>query len=200
MKGAFKMKSKRIVAYILDIVIIGCMITVLTLLFQNANMKALDLEVLELNTHFLAKEINFSAYLNHYSSIMHDMDRQKSVITFLSIVLMFFYYVIIPYKKNGQTLGKKIMKIQVVKKPTIEMKDYIIRSFIINGLGYLILTFVFLWILPSFSYFLTISILALLQIILVIASLFMVLYNKTNKSLEDILTGTEVVPLDEVKK
>lgn len=194
------MKRKRIVAYMIDTVLITLVILFLTFILKNNNMQVLEEESQLLNQSFLSKEVGFSTYLNHYSSIMYDMDRNQMLIHFLSILIMTFYFVFLPYKWNGMTLGKKWMGIRINKEEGVDQVHYFLRAFLINGLGYFILSFLFVLFLPAFSYFLTISILGILQIILVITSLFMLLYSKRGKSLEDTLTGTEVIPIDEVKK
>lgn len=194
------MKHKRILAYIIDTLLITSLIVLLGFLLKNNNIHALEEELQFLNQSFLSKEVGFSTYLNHYSSIMYDMDRNQMIIHFLSIIFMVLYFVVLPFYWKGQTLGKKWMGIRIDKPEGIHIFHYFMRSFLINGLGYYILSFLFVLFLPDFSYFLTISILGILQIILVITSLFMLLYMKHGKSLEDTLTGTEVVPIDEVKK
>lgn len=194
------MKHKRIVAYLIDTILIILLLVGIRVLFQNQNMQTLRLELNELNQSFLSKQVGFSTYINHYSSIMYDMDKQNCLITLIGMILMILYFVILPYKWNGQTIGKKMMHIKIIKNESITIKDLFIRSLFINGLGYGILTFILLWIFPSFSYFLTASFIGILQIILVIVSLFMILYNKNGKDLEDIITQSEVIHVEEVKK
>jgi RDD family. len=194
------MKYKRILAYLVDMILISIVILIISKILGNKNIDTLMVEMNSLNENLLSKKENIVTYLNHYSEILRDLDRQKILINFISVIIMFGYFVILPFKNNGQTLGKMLMKIKVTKEEEIKLFDYLVRSFIINGIFYMIVILLLVCILPSFSYFLTISILGFLQIILVITSAFMILYKKNEKGLEDILTKTEVVLIDEVEK
>ncbi|MDD3341500.1 MAG: RDD family protein [Bacilli bacterium] len=194
------MKSRRCIAYIIDTFLIIILLGILGTILNNTNMETLQVELSRLNESFLTKEIGFVTYLNHYSDILCDLDKQKVMINVLGILFMVGYFIIVPFLTKGKTLGKWICKIKVYKQTGMTMNDYIIRAFIINGLGYLLITVLLVLFLPPFSYFLTVSVLGLIQIILVFATAFMVLYNQSGKGIEDIVTESEVILNNEVKK
>ena len=104
---------------------------------------------------------------------------------------------------QGAILTKRINDLtehlKIHKKGELTIQSLLYRAILINGLGYVTVSLLLLWILPSFSYFFTISSICILQVILVIVSFFMILYNKDGKSLEDLLTDTEVIHVEEVK-
>lgn len=192
------MKIKRILAYILDMFIVGMIIIIISSFMQNKNLDNLLVEIGSLNESFLMREVSFITYLNHYSIAFYDLEKQKLLINFITLLIMSIYFIIVPYKNNGMTLGKMIFGIKIYKKD-IKITDYIIRAFTINGIGYIFFSVLLIFILPSFSYFLTISFLAFMQLALVITSLFMLLYNK-GKTLEDIFSKTEVILKEKVIK
>ncbi len=192
------MKIKRILAYILDMFIVGMIIIIISSFMQNKNLDNLLVEIGSLNESFLMREVSFITYLNHYSIAFYDLEKQKLLINFITLLIMSIYFIIVPYKNNGMTLGKMIFGIKIYKKD-IKITDYIIRAFTINGIGYIFFSVLLIFILPSFSYFLTISFLAFMQLALVITSFFMLLYNK-GKTLEDIFSKTEVILKEKVIK
>ena len=194
------MKYKRIIAYLVDMILICAVALIISNLLHNKNIDVLMVEMNTLNSDLFSKKVNIVTYFNHYSDVIRDIDRQKILINFIVVTIMFGYFVILPFKNKGQTLGKMIMKIRVTKKEEITVLDYVIRSFLINGILYMIIILICACILPAFSYFLTVSILGFIQIILVISSAFMILYKKNERSLEDIITKSEIVFIDEVKK
>ncbi len=193
------MKSKRIFAYLIDMIILIFILFIIGIFFKNQNVESLHLEAIELHQTFLSKEVGFATYINHYSSIMHDLSKQTFLYTFIGLLIMSVYFVWIPYKWKGQTLGKRAMHLKIHKKGELTIQSLLYRAILINGLGYVTVSLLLLWILPSFSYFFTISSICILQVILVIVSFFMILYNKDGKSLEDLLTDTEVIHVEEVK-
>lgn len=190
------MKIKRILAYILDMFIIGMIIILISSFMQTKNMDVLGIEIGSLNEQFLMHEVSFITYLNHYSIAFYDLEKQKILINFITLLIMILYFVVFPYKNKGKTLGKMIFGIKISKKD-IKITDYLVRALMINGLGYTLFAFILIFILPSFSYFLTVSVIAFMQLALVITSFFMLLYNK-EKTLEDMFTKTSVI--EEVKK
>lgn len=194
------MKYKRLIAYLIDFAILCFFIFLVSFLMQNDNTSSLQIEMSILNEQFLTKKVDFMTYLNYYSIILYDLDRQRILPLFMSFIFMVLYYIIFPYKNKGRTLGKMVMHLEVYKEGEIYIDTYIIRCLLANGLAYLLLSFFLLFILPSFSYFLTVSILGIFQIVLVLVSAFMILYKKDGRTLHDILTSSDVREYDEVKK
>ena len=193
------MKGRRFLAYIIDTVLIILLIGFIGNLLNNTNMDTLHVELSSLNESLLTKDINFVTYLNHYSDILCDLDKQKVLGNIIGIIFMIMYFVIVPFFTKGRTLGKWLCKIRMYKETGMTMNDYIIRALLINGLGYMLLSVFLVFLLPPFSYFLTVSILGFIQIILVLASGFMVLYKKSGTDIEDLLTNSEVIYNNEVK-
>lgn len=194
------MKWKRIIAYLIDFAILSIFILLISSFVKTSNIDHLQIEMNALNEQFLTKKVDFITYLNYYSIILHDMDMQRIVIHLIGILYMSLYYIVLPYKNKGRTLGKMIMHIEVYQKGKLHISTFIKRSMLINGFAYVLLSTLFVLILPSFSYLLTISILAIFQIILVFTSGFMILYREDGKAVHDLLTASHVREYDEVKK
>ncbi len=188
--------SKRIVAYIIDLLIILFAIAIIV------NVKEKDQKVMQLRNDLnivnelqANGELKFSEYFDRWTVINAQIDQECVIYSIFNILLMLVYFVLLPYVWNGQTVGKKIMRIKVVsnneKKVTIVA--YLIRNMVMNGLTQMILTLLFLYLLPSSMYFIFSSILTFIQLILVMISIFMILYKRDKRGLHDILSGTKVV-------
>lgn len=188
--------KKRICAYLIDIFIlfvfigIGAMLTNVT-----ENEKALRLELSEMNEKAVMRETSITSYLFHLSEISQDIDREHVAIGFINLVFVFIYFVFIPYFMEGKTFGKALMKIRVVDESGEEanIHSLVIRNVVLNGLLYLFLSLLFIYIVPGILYLLMISILGILQLALVIFSVFMVLYRKDGVGLHERLSHTRVV-------
>lgn len=188
--------KKRICAYLIDIFIlfvfigIGAMLTNVT-----ENEKALRLELSEMNEKAVMRETSITSYLFHLSEISQDIDREHVAVGFINLVFVFIYFVFIPYFMEGKTFGKALMKIRVVDESGGEatIHSLVIRNVVLNGLLYLFLSLLFIYIVPGILYLLMISILGIIQLALVIFSVFMVLYRKDGVGLHERLSHTRVV-------
>lgn len=188
--------KKRICAYLIDMFIlfvfigIGAMLTNVT-----ENEKALRLELSEMNEKAVMRETSITSYLFHLSEISQDIDREHVAVGFINLVFVFIYFVFIPYFMEGKTFGKALMKIRVVDESGEEatIHSLVIRNVVLNGLLYLFLSLLFIYIVPGILYLLMISILGIIQLALVIFSVFMVLYRKDGVGLHERLSHTRVV-------
>ena len=74
----------------------------------------------------------------------------------------------------------------------VSITNLIKRALLIDFLGYLLITLIIINFISGFPYFIIATILGILQFSLVIASSFMILYNKKQKGIHDILTKTKI--------
>lgn len=188
--------KKRMLAYIIDILIILFTIAIIV------NVKEKDKTVMQLrsdinivNELHANHEIKFSEYFERWTMINQQIDQECVIYFIFNILLILVYFVLLPYVWNGQTIGKKLMKIKTASTDgtKVTIVEYLIRNMLVNGLGELILILLFLYLLPSTMYFIFSSILTFIQLILVIVSISMILYRKDKRGLHDILSNTEVV-------
>lgn len=186
----------RFAAYLIDIIILGLILTITSPLFINdKKISMIESELDTINEMFITKQLEPIAYIEQYSTLTYNLDKAKISSTVLNILFITCFLVILPYISDGQTIGKKIMKIKIVSKNQnkLTISTLLIRNIIINGLGYMILVIIFLNLLPSDYYFIVISFLGFIQFLLVIISTFMVLYRSDKRGLQDILSNTKVI-------
>lgn len=187
--------TKRMLAYLIDIMIILFTIGIIV------NVKEKDKTVMQLrsdiqivNELHANGEIKFQEYFDRWTVINQQIDQECVIYLIFNILLILIYFVLLPKVWNGQTVGKKILKLRVVSNSNekVTVVQYLIRNMLINGLAQMILLLLFLYLLPSSMYFIFSSILTFIQLILVIISIFMILYRKDKRGLHDIFSGTKV--------
>ncbi len=192
MKANFK---KRLGAYLLDSIILSIVLGICSS-FIPASSNVINLHKqwdMEIDS-YLNNEISTKEVINNYSMIAHDIDKEQVGLSIINGFFILIYFVIYPFFNDGQTLGKKVFKIKIKKdNGDLSMNDLIVRNFIVNGLLTLLVSLALIYILPSMSYFITISILNFIQFILVIVSAFMIIYRSDKKGIQDIITHTSVV-------
>lgn len=187
---------KRILAYVIDMAIFGIIIWIAGMFLKNnQNISVLNLELNEINELAFNHEIGIMTYLSRYAEIMFNLDQQKVLLSIVNCFFILLYFVGMPYFFDGMTLGKKLMGIKVVRRDgeLLMLNDLIIRNLIINGLGFMLISLCILYITPSMVYFIISTILGIFQIILVIISVFMIIYRKDKRGLHDILGNTKVI-------
>lgn len=187
---------RRLIAYAIDMLIFAAIALIVTSFIKESNnVKVLNLEMNSINELALNHDIKISTYLTRYASIMQELDKEKVLINVLNCIFIMVYFVFIPYFFEGRTIGKKIMKLKVVRRDgeLLMLNDLVIRNLIINGLGFLLISLCMLYVVPSIAYLILTILLGILQIIVVFISVFMVIYRHDHRGLHDIISDTKVV-------
>lgn len=186
---------KRLSAYAIDIILVGAIIMLIYYFIpETKTVTNLQRNVAILNENYLNKQINTGEYINDYSILMHNLDKERMILIFINFIAIFSYFVVLPFFTKGKTLGKYILGIKIKPcKEKLTITSLFIRNSIITGLGYLILSLLSLLLIPKNLYFYAITILGIIQLALVIISTFMIIYRKDRRGLQDILSKTTVV-------
>lgn len=165
---------RRFIAYIIDW-FIGGMLVILPIFVVNA-LTGISL---------------YNTTLNKFSNMY------QLLIIVLALILSILYYAILPYLWNGQTIGKKILKIQIVSKDNkkLTIKQLMIREvvgiFLLEGNLYVISSIIrsFLEAIVGFN---IILILSVLMMIITLTSCIVVLLNRQHLALHDVISKTQV--------
>ena len=185
--------TKRIKAYLIDIIIILIFLGLIGIFYVPDNTLLND-KMNNVTLDYMSHTINFNEYMTNTSNLMKQIDQNNVILNIINLVFIIIYFVIYPYFNKGKTIGKQITKIEVraLSNKKISILKLFVRNLIINGLIYLIAVIICTYIVPDDIYYLVVSGLGLIQIILVLISMFMVLYRKDRKGLHDLLAGTWV--------
>ena len=186
---------KRFLAYLIDIILVGTIMGIISAIFTTKNATVLSNQFLELNEQVINTKLDFGIYYSRVADITLSLDRENFMINIINYVIIILYFVVLPLYKNGQTLGKKIFKIKIVRedKEDLTANELIIRNIVVNGLLNTFLAFCLVFLLSGFEYFTITSILGFIQFILVVVSACMIIFRKDKKGLHDIITKTKVV-------
>lgn len=185
--------KKRMTAYLIDIIIIIAVLGLISIFYKvdNSSLQSnMDLITLE----YASGEVTFGEYMSGVSTIYKQMDSNNIVLSFINLIFIVLYFIVFPYFNNGQTIGKKMMSIEVRAKSNkkLNLLHLLLRNLVINGLIYLIAVIICTFVVPSNIYFMVITILGIIQIGLILSSMLMVCYRKDKKGLHDLLAGTWV--------
>ena len=197
------MFSQRVLAFLIDLVLLS-MITSLITMFIPMNDTATKLyeeqnRVLE---DYVAGNVPMEEYVNQMIDLGYDISKQTVIISIVGVVISLLYYVVYPCYNNGQTFGKKLMKIKIKKTNDTElsMNDLLIRGMINNSILVNIINVILVLFLSKNLYLSTSSLVSFIQYLVLIISLIMIAFTKNAQGLHDKVCKTEVVVADTVKE
>lgn len=193
MKASFK---QRFIAYLIDLVIIALLFLVIGFILPKSNnMNVLQQEMNEINEQFLEHQMKFGTYFNRFIEVSYDIDKENVMYGVINAFLILGYFVVLPYFNDGRTIGKMVVSIKVQRKDKelLMLNDLLVRSFFVHGLTYMLVSLAMIYLLNPLFYFITTLIFGLLQIFLVITCVFMIIYRKDKRGLQDIFSKTNVV-------
>ena len=122
------------------------------------------------------------------------MNKETVIESLVKIVITIAYFGTYAYYSNGQTFGKKFMKIKVVSDDNKEVNHFsmLSRSLLINGVLLSIIEVVLLF-LPKDKYFLIISPFEYIMMLFMIISMFMIIFRNDKRGLHDLVCKTKVI-------
>ncbi len=128
------------------------------------------------------------------------LDPTSEYITFILVSVIsetligVIYFSFVPYKWNGQTIGKKILGIKAINEfgENPSFFQHIVRA-IQNWGGYIMLPVSFIILINYLTYIVIAGVAGLLPSLLIVVSLIMLLSREDGKGLHDLLAGTNVV-------
>ncbi len=187
---------ERIAAYLIDIFIVTMIASLIAIPFTNTkNYEKLSDEASKITENYQKGNIDTKTYMNQYLDINYDISKASGVSTILSIIVYVLYFIVFQFYNNGQTLGKKIMKIKIVSMGNdLTMDNMLFRSLFNNSILSNILVSVFILIGKN-AYIYGSSIVTFLQFCYVMICALMISFRKDSRSLSDFIGNTKVVSL-----
>lgn len=185
---------RRILAFLIDFALVTIVVVAISsLLPKNNNIDVLNREFNDTVSNM--ENVSFSVSFNQMALIYKDLDQARIMYSIINAVMIFIYFIFIPYFFDGKTVGKKILKIKTVRndKECLSLKNLVIKNMIDTGLMYMLFSLMLIYILPGYSYFIFVIALSILQISLIVASICMIIKRKDKRGLNDILSGTKVI-------
>lgn len=188
---------KRICAFIIDIMIVNILVSVIGVFIPvSDNISNLNTELVTANEQYLNKEIDDSTYLSVVYNVEYDLEKETIPISIISAVISLLYFVVLPFYKKGQTLGKRMFNLKIVKSNNgvLEMNDLVIRAFINNGIFISLAKLLLIFVIKE-PKIMVISgvILSYIQFAVWVVSFIMIIFTNKKQGIHGIISKTEVV-------
>lgn len=197
-EGTRALFIQRFLAFLIDVFIVYLVVALISYPFINKEKtEEYSNQAMEMVEKLSNNDIDINDYVVQYQNLYYNMAQVNGISSFISIIVSILYFVVYQIYKNGQTIGKKIMKIRVVSLDgDLFMNQMIFRSMLANSIIFDLLIFVFLAIGIKSTFFYSAILIEAIQYIIFIISVFMVMIRKDGCAIHDILVHTKVVRED----
>lgn len=188
--------NRRFFAYIIDIFIVLVIANLITM-FIPISEKTQDYykELQTTQKKMYDKEIDVKEYTDIVLEDNYNISKGTVLISLTSIIIYILYFVVYQVYNNGQTVGKKLMKIKVksIADESLSINTMLFRALIIYGIAANIINLILILLLKKELYLSISNTISIIQSLIVIISVFMILFSKQKRGIHDIITKTEVV-------
>lgn len=189
---------KRFLAYLVDIILVSIVATIIALPFRTESIEKVDNQIIEVTQKALQGKIKTEAYTTQLNELAYQKAKLDGISNIIIILISVLNFIVYQGITKGQTIGKKLLKIKIVKINGNELtfNDLIFRNLLNNFIFFDILLAVFALIgrKPYIYGYRSINI---VETILLIVSVFMIAIRKDGRSVMDLLTNTMVVKVEE---
>lgn len=204
-------KIKRLMAFCLDLLLVTILTVCITKVdyinpYMNEVEEATKAYNEVLNDYSsLSNEDEIEEFINNIQDKLYDYEHTQIYVNMWYIIFYIGYFVIFAYFTDGQTLGKKLMSIKVVKEDGSKVGLFgLLKRSITNGSSFFMgmnllnLTSLILTISmkPNRTYVLLFMGAMVICTIMEIANIIIYIKNKDNKCLNDFVSGTKVIRVE----
>ena len=186
---------KRIIGYLLDIVLVTLVATVIS------NIKIINpyhekyMEVYE-KYEEIVKNDDVKVDNEEIININYQIYKYKTISNSISIVCLLLYFGLFEYLADGETLGQKAMKIKIVHKDSKKrgrVWNYLIRIIILNNIIFTIIAMGLVFLLDANKFYYSSYVISLIQSAVLLVNIIMIIMRKDHRGLHDMLSNTIVV-------
>lgn len=195
-KGEKALFVQRFIAFLLDIFILSSITSLISYPFLDAkSIDKLNKNSSEVIEKYTTGEIDMDTYVDEVKGISYQLSQKQGVVSLVTLFLAVLYFIVYQYYNNGQTIGKKLMKIKVVSSTDkeITMDSFIFRSLIVNSILVDMISFAIVIFGNETVYFYGVAICGIIKYTLLLICGFMVMWSKSGLGLHDRIAHTTVV-------
>ena len=194
---------KRVIAFIIDTLIVTIISGLLTIMLTNNEKYNEDnKKLLELTEKIVSEKQDQDKYMKEFNELNYNLTKDSIGVTIITIGVSIVYYTIMCYFCNGITLGKYILKLKITSANDKELNifNYFLRSLIINSVLSNIVTIVLVNTLSKESYINISGRVGNVFTILMVVSFIMMMYRDDGRGLHDIIGNTKVISTKDLEE
>lgn len=198
------MKFKRILAYLIDALIVITLSTILFSIFLKESYNNYLDTSLEYFDELEKYQYSGSGDedLSTLNNLLYKSNKSAEPLLILKIGLTFIYFGIFAYILKGQTLGKKIFKIRVVSENKKELNPslFILRSVILTNLIPQIVSLLVLMFASESNWMIITNYIGYFEYLIIFIILGFMIFRDDERGLHDLITHTKVISTKQNKE
>ncbi len=167
--------------------------------YENAKEKYKDKKITKKKYNEIKNSYNDykKGYEKQIKKFNYEISKNSVISTIISIAIVIAYFGIFQFSMNGQTVGKKLMKLKVVKNKEGELTifNYLIRCAILNGVIINLVLIIFVNIFSANDFYMANYVVSNIQSIVEILILIMIFMTSDARGLHDYIAGTKVIDI-----
>ena len=187
---------KRIIAFVIDIVIVSLVVSLINLLHLDP-YKDKYKDTYEKYNEVVQKstEDEKNDYKDEIIELNYEVYKYRTYSSMFSATALILYFGVLPLVMNGQTLGKKIMKLRVVSnnEKKLNFWKYLIRIVILNNIWLSLINVGAVYVVSGVKFYYVTYVISMLSSLIYMLNLIMVMFRKDNRGLHDMVAGTKVI-------
>ena len=188
---------QRLIAFLIDSAIVVFAASLIATPFINSDIinELNDMSIKRMEK-YKDSSISNNEYLAEYMNITYDTAKNEGVVSLISVVLGLVFFVVVPLYKNGQTIGKKLLRIKTISDTgELTSNQLIFRAFIANSILINLLSVILMMFLSKNNYFYCYGLFIIIQYLITALSVFLIICRKDGKAVHDLLVRTQVVKI-----
>ena len=184
--------GQRLCAYFIDFIIISILLTLVTYSMDFTKRNEIYDEMLNYYSEYDPTNLEQTEKL---LDLQYQYSKEPIPTTAISLIITIGYFVVFQYLNNGQSIGKKLLKIRIVGKDNskVNIMQIFIRSIFIYQIILSITDLIIIYTLNKTDYLNIYGILTWINSIFIIISALFILYRKDKRGLHDFMAKTYVV-------
>ena len=192
MKATF---YERLASYIIDFLIVSSLLSIICYKLPDNSNTYIE-EINTIYESYTKNEITPTDFADKYLDIVYNEEKKDILTPTISVILTIGYFIVFQYLNNGQTLGKKILKIQVVDKNTNKPPSILkgtIRTIFILNIASNIITIILRTCANKNTYLITSTILSIFNWIFLVITIVLMISKSSCRGLHDLMANTIVI-------
>lgn len=192
MKATF---YERLASYIIDFLIVSSLLSIICYKLPDNSSTYIE-EINTIYESYTKNEITQTDFADKYLDIVYNEEKKDILTPTISVILTIGYFIVFQYLNNGQTLGKKILKIQVVDKNTNTPPSILkgtIRTIFILNIASNIITIILRTCVDKNTYLITSTILSIFNWIFLVITIVLMISKSSCRGLHDLMANTIVI-------
>ena len=187
---------KRVMAYIIDLLIVTLISGILTIVFTDNSAYEKDTDrMMDLTKKYTTKEISEEEYYKQFDELNYQLTLDSVGVTAITCGVSIIYYVILCYYCHGITLGKYIMKIKIASAngKKLNLGNYLLRCLVINMVLSNLLNIILVESLSKTSFLSIYSKVSNGFTLLLLLSFILIMYREDGRGVEDFMGNTKII-------